>query len=204
MDDLYQTLGVEKTASADEIKKAYRKLAVKYHPDKNPGDKAAEEKFKQISAAYSVLGDEEKRRQYDSYGSTESYANARSSSYGTGSYNNTDPFWEWFTSQSASSSENGHYTYTWYSDDDSEKQNYSERYWKKTTPAYTRKDAVWLLVRSCLTFISGFVFLRYALWFFPVGPILCISAVIKGLADTVRSIQYIIKPTRTSSDEEDN
>lgn len=49
--DYYQTLGVSKTASADEIKKAYRKLAVKYHPDKNPGDKSAEEKFKQVSEA---------------------------------------------------------------------------------------------------------------------------------------------------------
>lgn len=55
--DYYQTLGVSKTASADEIKKAYRKLAVKYHPDKNPGDKSAEEKFKQVSEAYDVLSD---------------------------------------------------------------------------------------------------------------------------------------------------
>ena len=55
--DYYQTLGVSKTASADEIKKAYRKLAVKYHPDKNPGDKSAEVKFKQVSEAYDVLSD---------------------------------------------------------------------------------------------------------------------------------------------------
>ena len=52
MDDLYSVLGVSKTATAEEIKKAYRNLAFKYHPDRNPGDKAAEEKFKQISAAY--------------------------------------------------------------------------------------------------------------------------------------------------------
>ena len=63
--DYYQTLGVSKTASADEIKKAYRKLAVKYHPDKNPGDKSAEEKFKQVSEAYDVLSDPKKRKQYD-------------------------------------------------------------------------------------------------------------------------------------------
>ncbi|HEY1329993.1 MAG TPA: molecular chaperone DnaJ [Actinomycetota bacterium] len=63
--DYYQVLGVPKNASAPDIKKAYRKLAQKNHPDANAGDKAAEERFKEISAAYDVLGDEEKRKQYD-------------------------------------------------------------------------------------------------------------------------------------------
>lgn len=67
--EYYQILGVAKTATADEIKKAYRKLALKYHPDKNPDDKAAEEKFKEISEAYAVLSDPEKRQQYDTFGS---------------------------------------------------------------------------------------------------------------------------------------
>ena len=66
--DYYKILGVNKTASKAEIKKAYRKLAMKYHPDHTKGDKAAEEKFKQISEAYAVLSDEEKRRQYDEFG----------------------------------------------------------------------------------------------------------------------------------------
>ena len=64
--DYYKTLGVEKKASADEIKKAYRKLARQYHPDRNPGDKTAEARFKEISQAHDVLGDPEKRKQYDS------------------------------------------------------------------------------------------------------------------------------------------
>jgi molecular chaperone DnaJ len=64
--DYYKALGVDKKATADEIKKAYRKLARRYHPDRNPGDKAAEERFKEVSQAHDVLGDPEKRKQYDS------------------------------------------------------------------------------------------------------------------------------------------
>lgn len=69
--DYYETLGVSKSASAEEIKKAYRKLALKYHPDKNNGEKSAEERFKQISEAYAVLSDAEKKKQYDTFGSTQ-------------------------------------------------------------------------------------------------------------------------------------
>lgn len=68
MSDYYSTLGISKGASQDEIKKAYRKLALKYHPDKNPGDKEAEKSFKKISEAYEVLSDDQKRRMYDQYG----------------------------------------------------------------------------------------------------------------------------------------
>ncbi len=68
--DYYQALGLQKGASADEIKKAFRKLAVKYHPDKNPGDAAAEERFKEINEAYAVLSDPQKKAQYDQFGSS--------------------------------------------------------------------------------------------------------------------------------------
>ena len=66
--DYYEVLGVEKNASAEEIKKAYRKSAMKYHPDRNPGDKAAEEKFKELGEAYEVLSDDDKRARYDQFG----------------------------------------------------------------------------------------------------------------------------------------
>src|SRR5438067_5555780 len=69
MSSLYDTLGVSKNASADEIKKAYRKLARKHHPDANPGDASAEEKFKEVQHAYDVLSDAEKRKAYDRFGS---------------------------------------------------------------------------------------------------------------------------------------
>src|SRR5207237_3302208 len=66
--DYYETLGVSKTASEDEIKKAYRSLARKFHPDRNPGDKQAETRFKEIQDAYDVLADKNKRAQYDQFG----------------------------------------------------------------------------------------------------------------------------------------
>ena len=66
--DYYDVLGVNKSASPEELKSAYRKLAVKYHPDKNPGDSKAEEKFKEASEAYGILSDKEKKQNYDNFG----------------------------------------------------------------------------------------------------------------------------------------
>jgi curved DNA-binding protein len=68
--DYYKTLGVHKTSTQDEMKKAYKKLAFKYHPDKNPGDKKSEDHFKEVNEAYAVLSDEKKRRQYDQFGAS--------------------------------------------------------------------------------------------------------------------------------------
>src|SRR5947209_1882866 len=82
-ESLYDTLGVKKGASQDEIKKAYRKLARQHHPDANPGDKAAEEKFKEVQTAYDVLSDEKKRQAYDRFGST----NGRGPAGGPGGVN---------------------------------------------------------------------------------------------------------------------
>jgi molecular chaperone DnaJ len=84
---LYDTLGVAKNASQDEIKKAYRKLARQYHPDKNAGDKEAEERFKEVQTAYDVLADEEKRKQYDRFGSQNGRPGATA---GPGDFGNFD------------------------------------------------------------------------------------------------------------------
>ena len=83
MPTLYDTLGVKKDASADEIKKAYRKLAAKYHPDKNPGDASAEERFKEVQNAYDTLSDTDKRKQYDTFGS----ANGRGGNFDPRNFN---------------------------------------------------------------------------------------------------------------------
>lgn len=91
--DYYKTLGVDRKASVDDIRKAYRKLAMQYHPDKNPGDKKAEDKFKEINEAYQVLSDEQKRARYDQLGSA--YSNFRTSGGRPGDFRWDD----WFQQQ---------------------------------------------------------------------------------------------------------
>jgi molecular chaperone DnaJ len=86
--DCYEVLGVERSAEAEEIKKAYRKLALKYHPDKNPGDKTAEEKFKELGEAYEILSDPQKRALYDQHG--HAAFDRRAGGYGAGGFH--DPF----------------------------------------------------------------------------------------------------------------
>ena len=89
--DFYEILGVSKTASAEEIKKAYRKKAIEFHPDKNPGDKVSEEKFKEAAEAYEVLSDDQKRQRYDQYGHA-GVGGAAGGGFGGGSMNMEDIF----------------------------------------------------------------------------------------------------------------
>ena len=90
--DFYEILGVTKTASADEIKKAYRKKAIQYHPDKNPGDKESEEKFKEAAEAYEILSDEQKRQRYDQYGHAGVGGASGNGGFGGGNMNMDDIF----------------------------------------------------------------------------------------------------------------
>jgi len=89
--DFYEILSVSKSATADEIKKSYRKVAMQYHPDRNPGDKSAEEKFKEAAEAYEILSDQDKRAQYDRYGHAGVSGNGRGG-YGGGNMNVDDIF----------------------------------------------------------------------------------------------------------------
>lgn len=91
--DCYELLGVHKNASETEIKKAYRKLAIQYHPDKNPGDKAAEDKFKEISEAYEILSDPQKRAQYDQFG----HAGIGGGGFSSGGFGAGTPFGDIFS-----------------------------------------------------------------------------------------------------------
>src|SRR4051812_49041030 len=94
--DYYEVLGVERGVDSEEIKKSYRKLAVKFHPDKNPGDKAAEEKFKELGEAYEALSDPQKRAAYDQYGHSAFDPRMRGGGRGGGFHDPTDIFREVF------------------------------------------------------------------------------------------------------------
>lgn len=90
--DYYDILGVTRSSSADEIKKAYRKMAIKYHPDKNPGDKQSEENFKEAAEAYEVLSNPEKKKRYDQFGHAAGASSANGGGYGGGHMNMEDIF----------------------------------------------------------------------------------------------------------------
>lgn len=93
--DFYEILGVSKSATADEIKKAYRKVAMQYHPDRNPGDKEAEEKFKEAASAYEILSDADKRAKYDRYGHA-AFGPGTNGGSGFGGNMNTDDIFSQF------------------------------------------------------------------------------------------------------------
>lgn len=175
MKDLYSVLGIQRNATENEIKKAYRSLAFKYHPDRNSGDKLAEEKFKEINEAYSVLGDETKRRQYDSFGSFSSNQNSYHNSYqNSGNFYTNDPFADFFKN---SYSDNNRWTYTWTS--------------KKTEEPKGRK-AFSFFCRSLLkVLISLGVIYFIGPWFFLI-KIIAFFSLVSGIKDVIRSAKLMV------------
>lgn len=198
MEDLYSVLGVAKTATADEIKKAYRILAMKYHPDKNPGNKDAEEKFKKVTAAYDVLGDETKRRQYDSYGSSPFHSGANYgsqnpySNYGNyGNYGNADgkyhdPFEEFFNGfgNSSSNFSNTHRTYYY---------NFSGRNSYNNDQPITKNSAIRKIILKGLQSFLTLSFFKYSFFFLPFGPILCFVFFAQGIAGVIGGVQDLLR-----------
>ncbi len=192
MEDYYARLGVNKNASEDEIKKAYRNLAFKYHPDRNPGDKDAEEKFKQISEAYSVLSDSTKRAQYDAggfdpFGSAGASQNSYQQNYGSWGYYNPfgeqgysnesyDPFREWAN----------------YS-------NSSRRYYYSNSQdqePLSRGAAFSQLIWKIIQILIGFWSLSFSLYIFPIGPILSLAAIVNGVSGAGRALKALFSPKK--------
>lgn len=189
MSNYYEILGVSKTATADEIKKAYRTLAFKYHPDRNPGNAAAEEKFKQITAAYDVLSDESKRRNYDLGGYSENaYSNAgQYQQYQQNHYQYTyrnpfgdDNFWDWFDEKQSNSRRSYHF----YNNEDNQPKRTNRNYFSM------------FLLKGLQTFIS-FAFFRYSWMFFPFGPIICIGLFVNGITGVVQSVKGLLRSLKS-------
>ena len=198
MSNYYETLGVAKTATADEIKKAYRTLAFKYHPDRNPGNAEAEEKFKQISAAYDVLSDESKRRQYDmgystdSYSSSQTAANQQYQRQYQYTYSNPfgdDNFWEWFNSaQFRSRNQQTQNTNNYYNQYD-----YSNR--ASNEPETKRDYFSQLFLKALQTFV-GFTFFRFSWIIIPFGPIICIGVIVNGISGVIKALKGLFRSSR--------
>lgn len=169
--DYYEVLGVSKSATADEIKKAYRNLAFKYHPDRNPGDAAAEEKFKQISAAYDVLGDETKRRNYDMGGYSQNYSNAQQQ-YNYYSSNTTEDWYQNYYRRQ----QQYHYT----NPNEEEQEPRGKRYYWTT---FVSKTA------QVLFSLAAF---RVAIYF-PFGIIIFFAVFGSGIAGMVSSARNLIR-----------
>lgn len=191
MNDYYSILGISKNATQEEIKKAYRNLAFKYHPDRNPDDKQAEEKFKKISEAYDTLGDEKKRAEYDRFGSAGTSYNSENSYY-QNSYQNyyqqqsysdpfgsEDSFWQWFNN---SAGQNSRRNSSYYYEYGNSQKNYS-------------KKSLWteFFMKVGQIFI-GLFFFRFSWIIIPFGPLLCLGLLATGISGAVRALRMIFKP----------
>ena len=185
MKNYYEVLGISKTASADEIKKAYRNLAFKYHPDRNSGDKVAEEKFKEINEAYDVLSDEKKRADYDSFGTSNSRYSGTNNSYNRNNdFTNDETFWNWFNGNTTNSYGNNN-TYRNYYYQSTNSYNKKEDYVSKKSLFKT------LLYKILQVFVG--LFLTNVLWIIPFGFIICIGIIINGVIGAGKALKALLQ-----------
>ena len=185
MKNYYEVLGISKTASADEIKKAYRNLAFKYHPDRNSGDKVAEEKFIEINEAYDVLSDEKKRADYDSFGTSNSRYSGTNNSYNRNNdFTNEETFWNWFNGNTTNSYGNNN-TYRNYYYQSTNSYNKKEDYVSKKSLFKT------LLYKILQVFVG--LFLTNVLWIIPFGFIICIGIIINGVIGAGKALKALLQ-----------
>ena len=180
MEDYYAILGVSKNASDDEIKKAYRNLAFKYHPDRNAGDKTAEEKFKQINEAYSVLGDKQKRQAYDSpgFGAEQTFYNTYGNynTYSGFSEEGEDPFEAFF----GFGRQNNYRNY----------YNRQKRYTRPQKPDRSQiKSRLFYNVLKCIGSVAGIFFVGRWIFFM---DIMFFFTFVMSFTDAVACIKYLL------------
>lgn len=163
MSDFYEILGVSRDADLETIKKAYRELALKYHPDRNPDNPSAEEKFKRVNEAYSTLSDPDKKARYDA-----------------GGYSAEQPY------QNADAQENpyGQYSWTYYGPFGS----YPSSKNRRDYGSYTRREAFEMLLRNVVTFVIGILLFRFSLIF---GILSCVTAIGRRLFNSLRAIHLL-------------
>lgn len=199
MKNYYEILGVSKTATADEIKKAYRTLAFKYHPDRNPGDAAAEERFKEINTAYEILGDETKRRNYDLTGQTDysnSYSHAQNSrqyqyTYSSPFGDEEETFWSWFNGAQqdsdgrrnsySNSNENSNYNSSKKSDSD-----YNRNYRPRSTAQF-----LVTMIFKIFQILFGFFIMRFS-YFIPLLFFLAMGISITGVTGFINNLRSFL------------
>ena len=189
MKDYYEILGVSRTATNEEIKKAYRTLAFKYHPDRNSGDKAAEEMFKQINAAYDILGDETKRKNYDMYGQTDSNANAYQNNYQRQyQYTYSNPFggssfWDWYSNEENAQRNR-------------QTQNQNNYDWSQYSRKQNKSSAFGMFVSKVLQVIFALFFMRFS-YIIPFGFLICFGVMINGISGAFSALRMLIRQLKT-------
>ncbi len=178
MQDYYDILQVPRDAGPDRIKKSFRELALKYHPDRNPGNAAAEDQFKKINEAYSVLSDPEKKARYDMGG------------YATEEQQRRD-----YAERSAQHA-SGQYTWTYYgpfgfSEDTGPFGRSTSSGPNPFNEPYSKREAFEMLLRSVLTMAAGVLLFRFSLLFGIFGILICVSAIGKGFLNSLRALQLL-------------